>query len=89
MEKRVFKNYNSTCKGSFFSYTASHFFDVAAGYVCKIFLVYLKNLLFSVRKTIFKHALYWLIILFFGHILTLFLTHNCLINVGDTKLVSY
>jgi hypothetical protein len=53
----MFKNYCSTFKAIFLSYTALYFFDVAAGYTCKIRLVYLKNLRFSVRKTKFKHAL--------------------------------
>ncbi len=37
--KSLFKNYYSTCKDIFFSYTALYFFDVAAGYICKIRLV--------------------------------------------------
>jgi hypothetical protein len=53
----MFKNYCSAYKGIFFSHTASHFFDVAAGYNSKMFLVQLKNLLFSFRKTKFKHTL--------------------------------
>ncbi len=35
----MFKNYDSTYKGIFFSYTALHFFDLAAGYICKMCLV--------------------------------------------------
>ena len=53
----MFKNYCSTYEGIFFIYTALLFFAVAAGYVCKTRLVQLKNLSFSVRKTIFKQAL--------------------------------
>jgi hypothetical protein len=35
----MFKNYCSAYKGIFFGYTASHFFDAAAGYNSKMFLV--------------------------------------------------
>ena len=56
MIKSMFKIYDSTCKGIFFRHTALHFFDVAAGYIEKMCLVCLKNLLFSVRITKFKPA---------------------------------
>jgi len=32
----MFKIYDSTSKAIFFCYTALHFFDVAAGYICKM-----------------------------------------------------
>ena len=68
----MFKSYDSTCKVyprgvRFFSYTALHFFDVAAASAVRWLhlqnaparrpLVLLKNLNFSVRITKFKHAL--------------------------------
>ena len=58
----MFKNYCSTSKAIFSGYTSLHFFDVAAGYICKMTpRLSKKSLLFgdcrAVRKTKFKHAL--------------------------------
>jgi hypothetical protein len=68
----MFKNYCSTFKAIFLSYTALYFFDVAAASAVRWLhlqntparrpLVYLKNLRFSVRKTKFKHALIYFMV---------------------------